>query len=51
MNEQEREYVTAEKATLQAQQAEAAARLKALEAASETPQPPRIAQRVRIGAE
>jgi hypothetical protein len=51
MTEQEREYVTAEKAALQQQQSEAAARLKALEAASGIPQPQRIAQRVRLGAE
>jgi len=51
MNEQEREFVMAEKASLRQQQSEAAARLKALEAASGTPEPPRMAQRARIGAE
>jgi hypothetical protein len=51
MVEQEREYVTAEKATLRQQRSEAEARLKALEATSDTPQPPRLAQRARVGRE
>jgi hypothetical protein len=51
MNEQEREYVAHERVTLRQQQSEAAARLKALEAASGTPEPPRMAARARVGAE
>jgi hypothetical protein len=51
MNEQEREYVVAEKTALQQQRSAAETRLKALEAASGTAEPPRIASRVRIGAE
>jgi len=51
MISQEREYVMAEKASLRQQREQAEARLKALEAASDAPQPPRIVQRARIGAE
>ena len=51
MISQEREYVAHEKATLQQQRSEAEARLKALEAASSIPTPPRIAARARVGAE
>ena len=51
MISQEREYVTSEKATLQRQQAEAAARLKALESADAAPLPPRMVGRARIGVE
>jgi multidrug efflux pump subunit AcrA (membrane-fusion protein) len=51
MVEQERVYVTAEKAALQQQRQAAEARLKELEAAAGTPQPERLLQRARIGAE
>ena len=51
MVEQEREYVASEKVTLQRQRSEAEQKLKALEAAGDTPQPLRIAQRTRIGVE
>jgi len=51
MNESEREYVVAAKAAAKQQRIEAETRLKELEAASGTPQPPRLAQRARLGAE
>jgi len=51
MTTQEGEYVTAEKVALQHQRSEAEARLKALEAGSIIPQPPRMAARARVGAE
>jgi hypothetical protein len=51
MISQEREYVMAEKASLRQQREQAEARLKALEAASGTPQPERLVQRARVGAE
>jgi hypothetical protein len=51
MVEAEREYVASEKTALKQQRSEAELRLKALEAADAVPQPPRIAQRVRLGVE
>jgi hypothetical protein len=50
MTEQEREYVPTEKVALRQQREQAEARLKALEAASDAPQPPRLAARARVGA-
>jgi hypothetical protein len=51
MVEHEREYVASEKASLRQQRLEAEKRLQALEASDDAPQPPRIAQRARVGAE
>jgi hypothetical protein len=51
MTEREREYVMAAKAAAQQQRIEAEARLKQLEAASDAPPPPRLAQRARVGRE
>jgi hypothetical protein len=51
MVEEEREFVAAEKVALRQQRSEAESRLRALEAADAAPQPPRLAQRARLGAE
>lgn len=51
MVEQERAYVTAEKATLRQQREQAELRLKALEAGDAPLLPPRLVGRARIGAE
>lgn len=51
MQEAERTHIASAKAALQQQRIEAEARLKELQAADAAPQPERLAQRVRLGAE